>query len=176
MDNFSKKKYIQGPLEVEPNRHFEVQLVESVEDCMISMWDSMNSFSVATNLAILRFYVIKNITKYHFLAPGTTGCVCIKLTDKSKKILDKIFINIGKVSMSSITSSLQITPSWNSNFKKQNEIQSSESREYQRNTQLKMIVNKLNEIFGPNSFLHQGEKDNVMIQNILDSNRNWKII
>jgi hypothetical protein len=105
--------------------------VESVEDCMISMWDSMNSFSVTTNLAILRFYVIKNITKYHFLAPGTTGCVCIKLTDKSKKILDKIFINIGKVSMSSITSSLQITP-WNSNFKKQNEIQSSESENIQK--------------------------------------------
>jgi hypothetical protein len=84
------------------------------------------------------------------------------------KIVEKFYIKVGTLSISSITSSLQITPSWNTNFtnstiqKLDNSLEiSNGSRESQLDAQLKMIKEKLNSVVN--------EKEEEIIQKIISS-------
>jgi hypothetical protein len=89
--------------------------------------------------------IIKDKTKYLFVAPSCIGSICMKLVNAKGKIVEKFYIKVGTLSILSITSSLQITPSWNKFYKftiqrLDNSLEISiGSREYQLDAQLMMI-------------------------------------
>jgi hypothetical protein len=119
--------------------------------------------------------IIKDKTKYLFVAPSCIGSICMKLVNAKGKIVEKFYIKVGTLFL--FHRSLPVcklhhhgTNFTNSTFQRlDNSLEISiGSREYQLDAQLMMIKEKLNSVVGSDKFsLKINEKEEEIIQRII---------
>jgi uncharacterized membrane protein YesL len=102
-------KLLHGPSNVLPGILFEMTIKNFMENSFLSMCLSLNAYSKLSSTNLSQLSIINDKTKYLFVAPSCFGSICMKLVNAKGKIVEKFYIKVG--TLSSITSSLQITPS-----------------------------------------------------------------